>query len=378
MKKIISSILCLILAVVMLVGCSDDVIGAYIEKYPKPEEKEDISLNLYVICDDKTSDNAKVTVSQRIADYTSGKYDTTVNVVYSSASEYEGVVRTAIAAGKADIVLINSQSLMNELYTQSLLANLTEYIKGDTYGTLNARIATALLNAYAIDDQLYCVPNNHVIGEYTYLVVNRNMAEYFYMGSPSELASFDTVEEYASLKTLFETDGDLSGAQTIKNQLLEAGLVTDLDINAPIDSYVNIVTGMYEDKAAWEAVGYACNVVSMPTVSLDNYSAYAILSNTVNVERAMEIVYALNTDETFHNYLQYGISGTNYMSYEEGYVVRMSGENDKNSFYYMNPLYTGDIFASYYCEELGWDENAKYYGNLQNHEAVFVKAETAE
>ncbi len=379
MKKLISFILCLSCAVFVLAGCSEDIIGEYLENYEKPVQKEKISINLHIICEDDTSKNAQITVAQRIADYTAGKYDTTVNVIYSYADDYEATLDKAISDKEADIVLINSKSMMDKLYEERYLADLTEYLAGNTYGTLNARIAKALLDAYktetlvneSIEDRLYCVPNNHIVGQYKYIVVNRDVAEYFYKGSPAELAKFDNEEVYEDFKAIVSEPENW-------NQLINKGLV---EADASVDDYVNIVSGMYQNKAIWESRGYACNILEMPAVDTDNcFSAFGIIADTYNVDRAMEILYAVNTDETLHNYLLYGIVGTNYKLTGENNdtVVRESDEENKNSFYRINPLYAGDIFASYYCEELGWNKEAEIYGTTQNLEAVYLKPEITE
>ena len=46
MKKILCSVLCLMLALFMLVGCGEDAIGGYIDQYEKPTEKELLTYNL--------------------------------------------------------------------------------------------------------------------------------------------------------------------------------------------------------------------------------------------------------------------------------------------------------------------------------------------
>ena len=88
MKKILCSVLCLMLALFMLVGCGEDAIGGYIDQYEKPTEKELLTYNLYIICEDGTSDDAKTVVRRRISDYTEkSALRTNLNVVFCSASE---------------------------------------------------------------------------------------------------------------------------------------------------------------------------------------------------------------------------------------------------------------------------------------------------
>ncbi|MBQ3016930.1 MAG: hypothetical protein IJD79_09145 [Clostridia bacterium] len=191
MKKILSMILCLMLAMFMLVSCGEDIIGEYLEEYEKPEVKEKLNYNLYIICEDGTSDNAKKTVQQRIADYTgSSEMQTTVNVVYCSASEYNSIVLNKKLDGtkdQADILLVNSESLMDQLVADERLADITEYLNGEyEYAKFNAQIANSLMQASlftAADGTKvnYCVPNNYVVGHYTYITIDiKNAALYNY------------------------------------------------------------------------------------------------------------------------------------------------------------------------------------------------------
>jgi hypothetical protein len=362
MKRTFAAILCLILACLMLVSCGEDTIGDYINQYEEPKVKERLKLNLYVIYEEGTTKNALDTVQQRIESYTLSEYETAVKVIYCTASEYEARLLSAVkdgAAHKADIVLVNSKSLMDKLMAGNYLADITDYFNGKDYGTLNDKIAGALIDAVKCegtvmndlgeevlkDDRMYYVPNNRVVGTYEYIIINREIARNYYI-SDNDLKTITSEEDASDLKALIEADG--------------------LDAS----EYIKVVKGMYEDKAAYEASGYACNIVSYPTVTVEDAyeGGFAVVKTTKDVNRAMEIIYALSTDVTLHNYLTYGIPQTNYSTDDDGNVTRNS---EGNSVYYMNPLYTGDVFASYYCEELGWNEEAKNNGDIQNDAAYF-------
>jgi hypothetical protein len=346
----------------MLVSCGEDVIGDYINQYDKPTVREKLKLNLYVIYEEGTTKNALDTVKQRIESYTLAQYDTALRVIYCTADEYDARVISAVkpgAAHKADIVLINSEELMNTLMDGEYLADLTDYFNSKAYGTLNDKIATSLTDAVRTegfvydafgvatleDDRLFFIPNNRVVGTYEYLIIDKATARHYY-DSDIDLANVTSIEAAAPLAAKIAADG----------------------LNP--DDYIKVVTGMYEDKARYEAEGYACNVLSMPSVTTTQAyeGGFAIVNTTADVERAMEILYALNTDVNLHNYLLYGIPATNYTTDEDGNIIR---NTDGNSVYYMNPLYTGDIFASHYCPEIGWTKDAAKYGDIQNNDSYF-------
>ena len=181
------------LAMLMLVGCGEKPIGEYITEYDKPTEKELLTYNLYIVCEDETSEDAKTVVRRRIADYTEkSNMKILLNVVFCSAAEYDALIKNATnpemsydsntsltedekngKVPQADIFLITSAAMMDEMVAGNRVADLTEYFNGSyEYGKLNAQIATSLLKASMIDNKYYAIPNNYVVGEYTYLSVN--------------------------------------------------------------------------------------------------------------------------------------------------------------------------------------------------------------
>ena len=528
----------------MLVGCGEDIIGEYIDQYDKPTEKEVLTYNLYIVCGDETSAEAKTSIRQRIADYTEkSSMRTLLNVVFCSATEYETLIKTATdantsydsnnadltdvdKAGKvaqADIFLITSAAMMDEMVAGNRLANLTEFLNGDyEYGKFNAQIAESLLNASLISDAYFAIPNNYVVGDYTYLSVNINEAakyyfseldierknagvfgtEYFWMlvsalgENPLDYISYVEDSQISDQNLLaYEYDYVVTAPDPAKNEtdytyllfgkeaaakynISYAGITTiaqaremyqtntdktmniskdrfdeifkvittaselsagdlalltaksndyfnkivtpdsttssyiffdkakcdalglnnnsyfancDLPDETPIiqlwnaiknagaepTDYIKLVKGSYDKKAEIEA-GDAngrniCNVVELPSASkADAFSgAFAVNANVKDVERAMEVIYAINNDITLHNYLQYGIPGTNYNfvgDKEDGIIVRST---DTTSRYVMNPRYTGNLFGLYYCEEFGWMPSIVDSAKKQNDESIF-------
>ncbi len=362
MKKILFLVLCLVFASLMLVSCGDDEIGKVPDHYPPPvPETEEVSLNMYIIVDDETSDNAKQTVSRMIAQHTLTTYYTEVNVKYVSANEYEQVALAAVNSTEADaanIVLVNSYDFMRKLYNTGKLENLAGYLQLPAYGTLNVKIPTTLLDAcvWNTDKEgnefIYAVPNNHVIGEYQYLVIDREVAEQQLKYSLTELVSYTTYDATEALRQDMEKAGYNS------------------------EQYVYIQNGAYSLKGELEADNKnVCNVIQKPTVNLNEAysSAFAIVNtgNDVIDNRAMEIIYALNSDVELRNLLQYGVYGTNYTLSDDGEILMV---NDGTNTYRMNIKYTGNIFVASYCDEIGWTAEIAKNGEKQNADSVFNKA----
>lgn len=349
MKKLLAMLLTLILVSGMLVSCADETIGDYLPNYDgyEPETVEELTLNLYIITNADTVKNASDTVAQRINSYTTSKFNTTLNVHYYTANQYQAKVMEEVNASDADsanIILINSYSLMTNLVNAEKLADLTSYLQTDKYGKLNVQIADALLRGSMINDKLYSIPNNHVVGEYEYIVFDKEVVQK-YKEIPSVVAGYKSVEDAAALVEKIEAAGEN---------------YTD---------YISLKTGNYELKAQLEAEGNICNVVTYPTV--DNNTAFSSAFAVVDRgdkynERAMEIIYAINTEVELRNLLQYGVKGTNYDVVNGDIVMKKDSQN----VYSMNLLYTGNIFTASCCSEINWTELAKAYGALQNKEAV--------
>lgn len=360
MKKILCLILCLIFASFMLVSCGDDEIGKVPDHYPEPKpEIEEVSINLYIIVDEATSDNAMQTVSRMIAQHTLTTYHTEVNIKYIPADEYNDVALNAINltdGDAANILLVNSYALMKSLVATGKLENLYSYLQLADYGTLNVKIPSTLLDAciWGLDDkgaeQMYAIPNNHVIGEYQYLVINREVAEQQLKYSLTELLGFTTYDS----------------TETLRADMEKAGLNPE--------DYVYIQNGSYSLKGQLEADNKnVCNVIQKPTVTVDEAysSAFAVVDtgNDVVDDRAMQIVYALNNDVELRNLLQYGVYGTNYTLSEDGEILMV---DDETNTYRMKLEYTGNIFVASYCDEIGWTAEVAKYGEKQNSDSVYL------
>ena len=397
MKRIISVLLCLVMALLALVSCDKNTIGDYMVNYPDDQDKDkaSITLNLFIIADKGTDTEATTTVGQRLNQYTTNTFSIGLNVTYINASDYESEEATLAAyekliidaankdytdGGKIDenesnkqmphLVLVTSKGLFDSLYDAKKLADVTPYLNTKAYGKLNAQIASPLLqSARDKDGKLFAIPNNHVIGgtdsfgtdAYTYLVINKEVAQQQLFYTTEELTSYKSIEDAAKLR----------------EEIVNAGYENP-------DEYVFQTSGNYTDKAEYEKAGNICNVVKYPTATPEETfsSAFAIINNPNKAynDAAMQIIYALNTDTQLRNLIQYGNAGIHYTyessdveSEEENatkYIERATTDGDR---YYMNILYTGDIFKANYCKEIGWTPTVNQNGVLLNSEATTEK-----
>lgn len=396
MKKLLSLMLCIVFVCLSLVSCAEDIIGDYLPNYKNNNVTDDQleKLNLYIITGDNTSEEAKITVPQNINAYIKESYNIFLNIKYYTLSEYNAAVSSAIAntneTERPDIILINSESMYNELRAEDRLVALNDFYNSRDFRSINTVIDDVLLTASAEVNATtgaltyYTAPNNHVIGDYEYIVIDKYIARDVLHFSNAEIESMTTEESLAELKNAIEVYYDSGACET------------DLSKEDYVNSCVRIVRGTYNDRFILEDAGEDSlkknfvNISSYPVATkAEAYlSAFAIvkqLDDTGNYteeqaailnahySKCMRIIYALNTDVQLKNMLQYGYVGTNYK-----FVKNEKNENTNSIIlfsepaeviYEMNIIHTGNMFLNYYCESIGWSEKVHNDILRQNAEA---------
>ncbi len=407
MKKIISLFLCLMLLVFTLVSCSDEVIDPVPDHYPEDKgEVQDVQIDMYIIVGEGTTANAIDTVSRQIATKTLADFHAQLNVKYVTLAEYESTVLPLVNSnglvetdpdlvdepeeeevvegeeGTEDtegedtptdapeeeeeevilpngmIVLVHSSAFMDSLASTGNLVKLNKYILSEEFGSLNVSIPAPLVEASKNSSgELFSIPNNRVLGEYEYLVIDPDVALDICNYNEDVLLGYDSYEDTADLRADITANGyDASEC-------------------------VFVAHGTPSTKAEFEEEGLICNIISTPTITRDDAfaSAFAIV-NTGNKyvnKKAMEIIYNLNVNTELRNLLQYGVPNTNYSIYEE--------KNEKDEVVYsnfiletdidmyrMNYIYTGNAFVLGFCEEIGWTAAYKADGEEQNKQVTFT------
>ena len=385
MRKLISLILCLLMICLMLTGCSESFIEKFREDIHQYDDvvldsdREELELDFYIICGEGTTDRSKEDVERYINAHLSDLYKTTLDIHYLSADEYEEIALAdakATGESRADIVLIAGKDMFDKFFNEILLANISYLYETKKYGLLNTIVSSTLLKSSIVevqavdkfgvsfaDRRYYTVPNNHVIGEYDYILINKEMATDYLNYSPRQLSEMTTYELTAELRA---------------------------KIGADADNYVKQVSGTYMDKAKYEAQGYHVNIASYPVADVEEAfsSAFSIVRHELDTrhlqaeedisinaknayenhyDRCMEVVYALSSDPVLRNLLQYGHKGTNYVVDDNDNIVPFG--SDDAGYYNMNLLYTGNVFTAYYCKD-GWSKDDYLNGLEQNKQSV--------
>lgn len=264
----------------------------------------------------------------------------------------------------------------------------------------------------------YGIPNNVIIGEYTYLLVNKELAKK-YSYNPEELNTLAKCSDFLADVAAYEPGvapilGDIyttgtyywnidtaTGkinsdkfnllASTMTNRTHDPSIDTNLTLGCMnvfknvefvdqlkcIQSYkdagyvvaesqnpANYAVRMIKggaDLATIYGEDYSLNVLEYPRAGYEEVfnNMFAVSTYTRSLARSMQIITYLNTNSDLRNILQYGVEGVHYkIDDETGKLVRL------NQDYMMNLESTGNVFMAY--PEEGMPVDAWDWGKKQN------------
>ena len=384
-------------------------------------------------------------VTDKINQLTKAGYRTQLNLRYFTEAEYYAAVEAAfakheqnIAAGNVqsenkteetilneygipelkypttpdyvvDILFIGNQEKYTQYANNEWLADMQKHLS-DSAIKLNSYVNAAYLTAAAINGYVYAIPNNHGVGEYIYMLADKDLMDDYtadlsgstiydsdfkgyldyiyatYTGSNkvypiytdntdgkididyAHYWSFDVSTGVAAQNPdRFSIFGDAYVDSTVlanQNLLADANymkalankvyyegtdgyVTTDKDAKAAI----KIVKGSYEMKAQYEQAGYEVMVVQYPQLTDEEIykSMFGIGAYSVNENRAAEIITYLSTDAEVRNILQYGIEGTNYTLETETVNGKdyVWAKSTRDNVYLMDLVKTGNTLIAY-------------------------------
>lgn len=297
--------------------------------------------------------------------------------------------------GQLDIFLINSYDMYKDYVDKGVLAPLDEQL-ATTSKTLSGYIYPSLLAAAKVGGVTYAIPNNHVIGNYTYMLVNKAVAaalgfnERSFSGGAASLydtgfiaraasengvlmlndpvctLDFATGEDASVLGTFVPTPLPKSNNPTyppeiiygipeyrsvlcMKNTYKNSIKYGELEDYAGQTVITAFVKGSEADEAKYKDDYYVVKVAE-PTGTAEEacQAMYAVSAYSVSVSRSMEIVNLLTTDPDVVNLLAYGIEETNYTFNDSTNLIEVSDLKPGDSDYYrMKPEYAGNQYKRY-------------------------------
>ena len=273
----------------------------------------------------------------------------------------------------------------------------------------------------------YAIPNNHTIGDYTYLLINKEYCDklnYHKKEFTSLLSCQEFIEDIGASKDkddiiplrefYFDPTVEFWNSNMDKGQFslfgsfIHEGNPTDKEDDIDIDTVgISNVLGANSFTDTWKmmkelqekgyvgenpdeddkfGVGviscdaseiakyedeYYVNVIKQPRATTEDIyqSMFAVSTYTLDVTRSMEIITAINTDTTIRTILQYGVQGVHW-----DYNDKLTNNEktikflDKHNEYLMNIVDTGNTFFTYPDENVPmsfWD-----YGRQQNLDSL--------
>ena len=104
---------------------------------------------------------------------------------------------------QVDILYIGDKAYFNQFVDEGLLSSLANEING-TYKTLKTEIYPSYLKAVTFGEYIYGIPNNIPTGEYTYMLINKKLADKYSFYA----ADIDTWEECESFLKIVADEVD--------------------------------------------------------------------------------------------------------------------------------------------------------------------------
>ena len=220
---------------------------------------------------------------------------------------------------QVDILFVNSYDMYMEYIEKGWLSKLDETLKTGVAKKLTTYVYPAFLNAAKTEKGYYAVPNNGIVGEYTALLVNKEMCDKY--SDETQIASlYDTLPLIADVAR-YETDMDPVYADSYR------GLtnVHFWSVTREEDEEKNNTYTIDPDKFSVIGTAYTPSYEA-----LSAYPSYFSFGNILDEETFREQMLALKTLELENYYGEVGSqkefavgvvkgSGKDLKAYEEKY-----------------------------------------------------------
>jgi len=331
--------------------------------------------------------------------------DTTADTQAMTLDEYgrEVAKYPELEGTSLDILFITGLDMLQDFVEKEYLQSLDDEL-GNNSKILGKYIYPTFLSAGKVEGTTYAVVNNRLMGEYTYLKIDKELADK-YMLFPDEVKTLKDCEVFLDNVKANEKDVvplnqyiDLNyvqyvtGERTVIGNVIKPSFTTAnkalpknlfsvgdwVDHNTLMDKMqdggyigtgdryaIEIVKGYITtpEEQNWEenyyVVEYEKPISKDETVFTGMFAVSAYASD---LERCMEIITMLNTDGALRDIYAYGVEGKNWELNEDG-TVHMLNNDWSMDFYH-----TGNTFVGHAPETL--PANYAEIGKLQNIETL--------
>ncbi len=224
-KRLLGLFLCMVTVLALaLTGCSDE--GDVNKKIDEKEAENAMTLSMWVVTEEKVDDAVAAEVTEAINDLTQANHKTKLVIKYLTEDEYYNTLTTTLAAYKetykpgtltsdeklntdedgliheiypalqenqVDIVYIgdlhdadgnlqiSGAEMYRELVDGSWLAPMSQYLDSATAKKNFEFIRRDFVNAASYNGDVYALPNNNILGEYTYMLLNEELLNACYL-----------------------------------------------------------------------------------------------------------------------------------------------------------------------------------------------------
>jgi len=286
---------------------------------------------------------------------------------------------------QVDIFMLRGFDKLIEYYNRDITATLDSSLSTSSAKLLKTYVNPIFFKTGTVDNMLMGICNNRYIGEYTYLLINKDLCDKYYY-NPNDLASLPELYEYLEdmnttepgVYTMYNVPeypyesfegisfiGNFINEETNYDSLSYPRVLSDTPaFRRGMQAIYNIKTSGYvvkgdeyalpegkEFAAAYIKGGpdivekysndYYTIVYQNPYATADEASGtmFCVSNYASDVNRCMQIINAINTNEHLRNTFQYGVEDVHYEYDEFTNFVEV-----KNDDYSMRMEDTGNMF----------------------------------
>ena len=313
MKRRIFAILLAIamLCPMLLTGCGGSSTETGSEEQQQTT-RNTVSINMWVVTDKNTTEDAKAAVEEEFNRITKSSFTTKVDLVFVTADEYvealnnkfasadeaKANITTPVTTGsdtapvkdeletneygvsvlkypeigeeQIDIVYVQGFDHLNSLVKANKLINLNEHISNTGRAKILTDVISDSLFKYTkINGNTYAIPNNRIIGEYTYLLVNKDVVGGDANGdgtvSPDELKG--TYFNFNDINTFFDCSDVIEYIKANRSDLVPV-----------LEEFDNPYVYYWDDDSDFSILGSKATFGSQKASSNDQYNMRNVFS----------------------------------------------------------------------------------------------------
>ncbi len=462
-KRVVSLLLCAVMVMsVFLTGCNIKTTDESFKQNINKASLGNVTLSLWVVSEAPVSAETAKLVTAELNKLSEPNLQIRLDVQYFTKAEYEQKLSEAITnfvpgvladpnavqseyelqyplllANQVDVIYIEGEGMYSDYvakgWLQSIDTILTKPGNETIFDAIESYLPKKLLDAIKLDGKsFYAIPNNNPIGDYTYMMLNKDLMDEWLGGYDERMTGFyneyvyqyiDKVAHYETdeinlidasyedcLALLahywnFDSDMDLKTAFSVFGHAYADGEVLDRDSLEL--TYTNLFanaqfTSDFLKLNEYQAKGYLSNeagkasavkivkcgleelgdytdeyypiILQYPSVTeetLYDNGMFGICKNSQNSKACVNLISYINTNAAFRNTLLYGVEGVHYETqiFEEE-NVKYTVASKINHDYQMSMSKTGNVFIAYALDTDNKPINAWADAKKQNRESL--------